>query len=212
MATVKNIRALIGFSNVADADVVQRGTAVQTNMTGNSNFPNPPVDLAVLKTNIDTFSALMVEALDGSKKVIAERKKQRATVVEMLRLLGRFVEVASKNDMAIFQTSGFEAASTVRAPVAPLSEKIRKIDHGDNSGQMLVWVRSIRGATSYELRYAPAVNGGLPSSWASEGVAGVKQPVILTGLTPGTTYVFQARALGKNGYTDWSDSVTFICT
>ena len=28
------------------------------------------------------------------------------------------------------------------------------------------------------------------------------------GLMPGTTYAFQVRALGRLGYTDWSDSTT----
>ena len=37
-------------------------------------------------------------------------------------------------------------------------------------------------------------------------------PLILTGLTAATTYLLQARALIKNTYTDWSDSITFICT
>jgi hypothetical protein len=212
MATVKKIRALVGFSGAPDADVVTRGTAVQTKMTGNSNYPSPPVDLAILKTTIDSLSALMAEALDGSKKVIAQKNKQRGTVVEMLRLLARYVEMACNNDMAIFQTSGFEPASVTKASPEPLSEQIRRIDHGDNSGQLLVYVRTIRGATSYELRYAPAVNGGTPTSWATEVVTRVKAPVILTDLTPATTYVFQARALAKSGYTDWSDSVTFICT
>ena len=34
---------------------------LQTGMTGNSNFTTTPVDLAVLKTNIDSLSALMAE-------------------------------------------------------------------------------------------------------------------------------------------------------
>ena len=35
-------------------------------------------------------------------------------------------------------------------------------------------------------------------------------PLLITGLSPGTTYVFQARALTKTGYSDWSESVTRI--
>ncbi len=58
MSKPKTIKPIDGFSNVSDADVVARGTNVQTNMTGNANFPNPPVDLTALKTAIDTFSAL----------------------------------------------------------------------------------------------------------------------------------------------------------
>ena len=212
MSKLKTIKALDGFSNVPDADVISRGTAVQTKLTGNANFPSPPVDLAALKANIESLSALIAEALDGSKKVIAEKNKQRETVIEMLRLLGRYVEVTSRGDMAVFQTSGFQAASTTKRKAEPLSEKIRKIEHGANSGQVVVWIRSIPKASSYELRFGPAVNGGPPATWTAKGAAMVKAPVIVDGLMPGTTYAFQARALAKDGYTDWSDSVLFICT
>jgi hypothetical protein len=110
MPNPREIRAIDGFSRIANGDLVSRATNIQAAMTGNTNFPNPPVDLAALKTAIDTFSALIAEALDGSKKVIAERNKQRSAIIKMLKLLGRYVEVASDGDMAIFQTSGFEAA------------------------------------------------------------------------------------------------------
>jgi hypothetical protein len=146
---VKLIKPLDGFVNVPDADVITRVSAVHTAMAGNANYPSPPVDLAVLKTNIDAFVTLVAQAADGSKKVIAQKNKQRATVVEMVRMLGRYVEGASKGDMAIFQTSGFQPASTTKTKAQPLSEKIRKIGHGPNSGQAKVWVRSLRDALSY---------------------------------------------------------------
>jgi hypothetical protein len=54
---------------------------------------------------------------------------------------------------------------------------------------------------------------GVATAWTEQPVGQVKSPVVLTGLTPGTNYAFQARATLKNNtYTDWSDSVTFICT
>src|SRR2546422_11251718 len=137
MTTPMKIKPLDGFSNVSDADVVSRCTNIQTSMTGNPHFPNPPVDLGGLKTAIDTFSALIAQALDGSKKVIAEKNKQREVVVKMVRLLGRYVEVTSNGDMAVFLTSGVQTACTTETTTEPLSEKIRKIDHGANSGQIL---------------------------------------------------------------------------
>jgi hypothetical protein len=42
MSKPKQIKPIDGFANVSDADVVVRGTSIQTNMTGNPNFPNPP--------------------------------------------------------------------------------------------------------------------------------------------------------------------------
>ena len=206
-----HLKALDGYTKQSDVDVVKNGIAVQSSMTGNSKFPSPPVDLAVLKTNLDTLSGLISEAVDGSKKVIAKKNQQRQAVIGMLRLLARYVEIASQGDPAAFQTSGFQLASTTRTTTTPLSEKIRKIQRGANSGTLAVWLQAFRHAASYELRYAPVpAGGGTPTTWTTDPVAGVKAPVVLTGLTPGTTYVFQARALGKNGYTDWGDSVTFM--
>lgn len=213
MSTVKPIKPLDGFANVSDADVITRATAVQTALTGNANFPSPPVDLSVLKTNIDTFVTLVAQAADGSKKVIADKNKQRATVVEMIRMLARFVEGASKGDMSTFQTSGFQPASSTKTKPQPLSEKIRKIAKGPNSGQVKIWVHPLKDALSYVVRYGPSVNGAVPTAWTEQPVGLVKGAVLLSGLTPLTTYAFQARASMKDSrYTDWSDSVTFSVT
>ena len=213
MSKVKQIRPLEGYSNISDGDVVSRSVAVQTNMTGNSNYPNPPVDPAALKTATDSLSALIAESLDGSKKVIAEKNKQRKAVINMLRLLGRYVEISCKEDMAILQSSGFQPASITTAPPQPLPQpSIRKIHHGATSGQLLVQVQAVRGARSYDLRHSAIGNGGTPGEWLTQLLTSVKSPVPFSGLTPGTTYAFQVRALGKLGYTDWCDSATSMCT
>jgi hypothetical protein len=211
MAKQQKIKALDGFSKANDNDVVNRGTAVQTGMNGNPNFPTPPVDLAVLKTNIESLSTLVSESLDGSKKVIAQKNKQRETVTEMLRLLARYVEVACQNDMAIFQSSGFEAASTTKVQVQALSETIRSIEHGANSGQVIVRIKGIPKALTHDFRYAVLANG-VPGTWTTIMVTNTRVPLALSSLNPGSTYAFQVRSLNKDGYTDWSDSVTFMCT
>ena len=211
MTKAKKIKAIDGFTGVSDTDVLARGTNVLTKLTGNSNFSTAPVDLATLKAALDAFSASITEALDGGKKAVAERRKQREAVTEMLRLLGRYVEVACKNDMAIFETSGFQAAQTIKTTKPPLTEKIRKVEHGANSGEIRVWLKAVAKASSYEFRYAVA-NAGATTAWTTMPLSNVKAPIALKGLTPATTYLFQARALVKDTYTDWSDSISFICT
>jgi len=212
MSKAKTIRPLEGYAQVPDADVVARGTVVQTGINGNPNFPSPPIDPAALKAAIERLSALIAEALDGSKKVIAEKNNQREAVIKMLRLLGRYVEVTCKDDIAIFKSSGFEPASTTRTPRQQLSERIRKIDHGANSGQLRIQLKAHPKALSYELRHAVLDSGGTPGTWTTQLVTSVKTPLAVNGLTPGTTYAFQVRAMEKLGYTDWSDSATFMCT
>ena len=78
MSQTKTIKPFEAFGGLPDVDVVTRGTAVVTKMTGNSNFQTPAVDLVGLKADIDALSVLMAESLDGSKKVIAEKKKARS--------------------------------------------------------------------------------------------------------------------------------------
>ena len=52
---VVKIKPLEGYTAMSDDAIVHVGMAVQTGLTGNSNFQNLPVDLAVLKTNIDSL-------------------------------------------------------------------------------------------------------------------------------------------------------------
>jgi hypothetical protein len=191
-------------------NVVARGNLVYNNMNGNPHLANPPVDMPTFRSNIDSLATLIPLAAEGTKKVIAQKNKQRHVVIRNLKLLGRYVEVTANGDLAIFQTSGFPPASTTRKPQVAMSESIRKIAHGTISGQVRIWVHVVRNAASYEVRYAPVVNNVAPTTWSSVGVSTLKTPVVVSGLTPVTLYAFQARALVKNEYTDWSDSVTFV--
>jgi hypothetical protein len=130
-AKTKIIRPLEGYASMSDQNIVTLSTAVCSGMTGNSHFTTPPADLTVLKTNTDTLNALISQSMDGSKKVISEKNKQRHVVIKMLRLLGRYVEVMSDNDPAVFNSSGFLAASSTKTPPQPLPvPTIRKVTHG----------------------------------------------------------------------------------
>ena len=211
MSQVKMIKPIDGFTRVSDTDVLARGTNVLTKLTDNANLPIPPLDLATLKAALDAFSAAITAALDGGKTAIAEKRNRQVVVIKMLRLLARYVEFACKDDMAIFETSGFEAAPTIRTTRPPLTEKIRKVEHGANSGEITVWLKAVFQASSYEFRYIVA-NAGAGVPWTTMPLSNVKAPILLKGLTPATTYLFTARALVKNSYTDWGDAVSFICT
>ncbi|HEY2381811.1 MAG TPA: fibronectin type III domain-containing protein, partial [Terriglobia bacterium] len=115
--------------------------------------------------------------------------------------------------MAVFQSSGFQPASNTRTLPPALTQNIRSIGHGANSGQIDIRLVAVPKAVSYELQYAVESNNGAAPIWTTLTLTGVKAPVTLSGLTKGTTYAFQVRSLAKaGGYSDWSDPVTFMCT
>jgi hypothetical protein len=149
--------------------------------------------------------------MDGGKTAREQKNKLRDDAIRMYTLLGHYVEAHSNHDMATFLLLGFQALETTRKPKPPASESIRKIAPGANSGQMVVAVMRLPGAKAYELRWAPVSPGGAPTTWTNLLLTNVRPATIISDLTPGTFYAFQARALVKGGFTDWSDSVTCMC-
>jgi hypothetical protein len=69
----------------------------------------------------------------------------------------------------------------------------------------------LAGAKAYELRWAPVPAGGVPATWTNLLLTNIRPAPIISDLTPGAIYAFQARALVKGGLSDWSDSVTIMC-
>jgi hypothetical protein len=211
VSKVKQIRPSLGFTKLSDADLLARANAVHAGMARNPAYPNSPVDLATFKAAINNYAAAITAALDGSKKAIADREKQRDQLIAMLRQLGHYVEAACNDDMTVLLSSGFEAASWTRTPPQPLAQpSIVRVDQG-NTGQLLVNIKTVPRARSYELRYAALENGGTPGAWTTTILVAAKQAAPIHNLTPGTIYSFQVRAINKLGYTDWSVPVSRMC-
>jgi hypothetical protein len=206
----KQIHVKLNYGPLTDKDVATQGVAVVDGLTNNAKLTNPPIKPADLKAQLETYASLIAAAADGSKKAITERKKQRAVVVKMLRQLGHWVEANCNDDPGILQSSGFQQTSTAHTPPQPLAGPPSfKVDNGPNTGHAIVRGKPVSGAASYVVRYAPIGPDGKPGTWADVPATGIRS-VTVTGLTPGTNYAFQVRALGRLGYTDWSDSVTRI--
>jgi Fibronectin type III domain len=211
MATSKLpiIRASSKYNKLNDNDFRARLNAVLSGTFDNSKFPAPPVDKATFSSGLETYGVLIGDALDGSKKAIAAREKQRTTMAMMMRLLAHYVENTSNGNMDVFMSSGFEPAITTRSAPQPLAQPtIKAIDQG-NSGELVVTVAPVNKTRSYEIRYG--TSSSAPSTWALKVVPSVKQPVTFDGLTAGTSYSFQVRAFGKLGYTDFSAPLSRMC-
>ena len=88
---------------------------------------------------------------------------------------------------------------------------ILNIDQG-TSGELLVSIKAVRKAKTYDLRFGPlGTDGAAPASWSIQTVPNTKTAARINGLTPGTTYAIQVRAYGPLGYTEWSHSASRMC-
>jgi hypothetical protein len=212
MSTLKRLRVALPFARLSDDALVSRLKSVHDAMKDNPSFPNPPQDLAAFQTDINNFGQIVAEALDGSKRAIAEKQRQRHAIIKVAEALGHYVQANCDDDRATMTSAGFEPVSYVRAAQEPLSPpRVAKVDEGNHSGQLQVRITASRKALHYELRHAAAGSDGVPGEWSSTTLTQVKTMVPVDNLTPGIIYVFQVRGFGRLGYTDWSDSVSRMC-
>ena len=210
------IRAILNFRRLAPEVVLTASTNIYNLLYKSADYtppksPAPPVDAATLKAANDELAAANAAAVDGGKQALARQKHAKEQVVILLLQLGHYAEANCKGDMTAFLTSGFTAASTTKTKQPPVSEKIRTLKNGPNSGQMLIRPMAFPGAASYEVRWAPVpAGGGAPATWSTQPIVVLRPATVISGLTPATNYVFQVRAVLKSGYTDWSDPLTRI--
>jgi hypothetical protein len=206
------IRAKLGFTRLSNPDLEVRLEAIVKGMKGNEKLSSSPIDIPKFEQAVQSFSSICTAALDGGRRAISERDVQRRDIILMAQEIGHYVEHNCDGNMETFLSSGFEPRSTTRTPASPLEQpKIAKVRHG-HSGELLVSATPVKGAYSYEIRYAATDANRAPGELTTIAVGSARAAVSIDGLTPGIVYVFQVHALGKLGYTDWSDPVCFMCT
>jgi hypothetical protein len=208
------IKVRIDYSKESHAAYAVFVAGVLANMVGNPHFPKLPVSLALLQTLLDQYKTLSAAALDGGRTILSQRNSLRDQIDKLVRQLAHYVEAASAN-AAIFATSGLEALPSSYAPAEHLPpQTIVDFAHGAISGTILLYLPpSRRRIIDWQIRYAIAASpNAVPDSWTIELFIAQRNPYSISGLQPGATYVFQIRAFGKLGFSDWGAAATFICT
>jgi hypothetical protein len=204
------LRVLLGFSNMADHSVEETAQAVLDKLYGNAAYPTPPVTEIVLQAALTAFSIAIPTAAQGGPVDTADKNNKRDALIALLRQLAGYVQENHHNDLATLLSSGFEAVSTNNASSPLPAPTIRDILNG-NSGQLILRVTAIANAKIYEARYAAIGAGGAPGPWQNGGLFSNSRSMPINGLTPGTMYTFQVRAIGgSTGYSDWSDPTSHM--
>ena len=211
----KTIKAILNYRRMTAEVLLPTSSDICAKITNNPNFappkaPAPPIDPAALQAANDVLAAAISDSLDGSKIARAQKNDAKEVVVKLLVQLAHYVEANCHGDMTIFLSSGFTPVSSSKTVATPVSDSIRRIDPGPNSGQVAITPVGNADAYSYEVQYAPVSSDGVVGAWKSQPIATTRPATVISGLIPATTYAFQIRGLTRAGFTDWSDSVVRI--
>jgi hypothetical protein len=195
-----NLRVSLGFARVPDTELDNFAQTIIDGMTGNAAYPAPPVTMANLLTARNDFTAKIAAAQTGGPPDTAAKNNSRQTLLGMLRQLGGYVQINCNNDMATLLSSGFEAMSTNRAQ-SQLDQPTGLVIKNGTSGQLVASINPVKNTSMYEGRIKGPTGDWLPSVFSGDS-----QHITFDGLTPGTNYSAQVRALGgSTGQSDWSD-------
>jgi hypothetical protein len=204
-------RVADGFMKQSAEQLITTAGAVITGLTNNPAFPAPTVDLKAVQDAADGLNTALAAQPHGGIAATAEKRNRQEALIVLLRKLKHYVEDNCGNDLAVLLSSGFQAASVTRTRSQLANPAILSVDFG-NSTELLLKVTPIARAKCYEVRSAVMGAGNVPGSWQTAGLFTSSRAMTIAGLVPGTTYVFQVRAVGgSTGYSDWSNPVSRMC-
>jgi hypothetical protein len=206
-----HIRIADGLRTQSAERLITTAGAIINGLTGNPSFPSPPVDLKTLQAAVDDLNAALAAQPQGGPSATAEKNNKKEALIVLLRRLRHYVDENCGNDLSVLLSSGFQAAVTTRVRLPLANPSILNLGLG-NSTELVLKVTPIAHAKCYEVRMAVVGAGNTPGPWQSAGLFTNSRSMTINGLTPGTTYMFQVRAVGgSTRYSDWSNPVSRMC-
>ncbi len=200
----------LGFAQESDEDLEIFGGHVFTKSTENAaSLPGLTALLTGLNTANGNFHTSLSAAAEGGKSLTIDKNAKREIVIGILRQLAVAIEVIPNITQATAALSGFETFvpgghHDAAAPDAPVILAITNTGHG----QLSFKLQGPAGVRGFELQYT--VGAGAP---VNAGFFSSKLGIVVDGLTPGTTYAFQACTHGAgNLVSAWSPPVSIMCT
>ena len=179
-------------------------------LTGNKAFPNPPIPLVAavppnpdapvdLTTRKATLDAAIAATQGGGTLATSARDAALQTALDGLDATAFYCQTTARRDLAMFLTSGFEAASKNNSQSELDTPSVIGIDN-DKPNELDVHLTASANAVGYEVQTSP--DG---TTWTTVKFSTQARIIPLTGLTADVTVQVRARALGgSTGQSQWS--------
>ena len=201
-----NGRVLVALHLPVDVPgLIGKARHISSEMAGNANFPSPSPSLAAVNKAIDALEQAETVARTRVLGAVARRNSRRAVLVTLLYGLKGYVQsvvdgVDPEKAPAIILGAGMSVAKS-RARVAQRFG----VRSGDHSGSVEVRAKVAGRRVAYE--WQSSGDGG--ATWRSLAVT-MQAKTLVSGLQPGSTWLFRYRPVTKDGEGDWSDALPII--
>ena len=135
----------------------------------------------------------MTLAQSGDRALIAAKNQKKEALTTTLFKLANYVNLTAVGNLAALLSTGMELAKD-RTP-SVLTKPAISVANGQNPGEMIVYVDSVDGSTSFMYQYTvdPVTDS---SVWSSQG--NNTRSYTFTGLESGKKFWFRVAAVGTN--------------
>jgi len=186
---------------IPDAIVYARSVAAA--MSGNPAFPSPTPPIATLEADLAALEAAHVRTLTRALGTTSERDAKLATVQTHLACLRTYVQQVADTSPGEAEVLIASAGMSLKRPTGRprpvfvakeglVSGTVRLVAKAPPTRASHDWQRSLDGTAWIDLERT------------------IQARTELSGLVPGTWYLFRHRALTREGVGDWSQVVSLL--
>jgi hypothetical protein len=197
-------RIKIAFRTMTVAKILLIGRSIVTALTGNADFPTPDPSLTDVTKALDNLETAQENAINGGVNETAIRDSRLETAVNLLTILGWYVQWQAKGDKLKILSAGFEVIATSTVPIEMVKVQGVKAKRGALKGTIDVSWKPVKGSRTYLVEMTTDVN---TDTWTKAGEP-TKAKLTVAALTPGTNYWFRITAIGTLGAGPESDPAT----
>jgi hypothetical protein len=203
----KTIRVALSFATLTDDQLNSFAILVIVCLKTNALFPALPVSIVNLTALQVAFQAAITKSAQGGQMDTAAKNEARDALVAALRQTAGYVQsLAVVLTLSQVLSSGFDVVIPNNTP-SPLSQPVFTLDNSTTT-QLTVNLAAVANAKAYQVQFASGAG-----AWVEAGIYPNTKGIILTNLTPGTTYNVRIRAVGgSTQYSDWSATMTAMST
>ena len=106
---MSSLKVSLSFLDGPVSTIIAKCRQIATSMTTNKNFPVPPISPAGLQSSVDELKLMESKAKAGRLQDIKNRDVALADLNDFILQNAAYVEQASRNNLEILLSSGFDA-------------------------------------------------------------------------------------------------------
>ena len=195
---------IVGNFPEKDPEFLAFGRKVETKLTGNPRFTNPPVPPALLGTQLDGYEATVGKKGPGTRQA---REEARAKVEAALRQDQGYVEGVVTTLPPAEIPAAVESSGFFEKKPSKRTKQDFAVDRGLLAGSAVCKVKALGRHGTIQYCHAYSLDGG--KTWIDEPPT-VDTALTINGLPVAQWVSFRFRPLKKGIYGDWSQTLTLL--